>query len=223
MAQFPETRYAKSGDVHIAYQVTGHGALDLVLVPGYVSHLDRAWEEPSSARWLQRLGSFSRLIRFDKRGTGLSDRSAELPSLEVRMDDVRAVMDAVGSQRAALMGVSEGGAMSMLFAATYPTRASALVMLGCYARRLWSADHPAGPTPEQHAALVERMLREWRPMGSRHHSPQPRARARLPRILGASAARLGKPVGGRNDRKTQRHDRCAPPAVGGRRAHAPAA
>src|SRR3712207_167421 len=117
-----ETRYAKSGDVNIAYQVVGDGPFDLVLVPGFVSHLDLDWEEPRSAHMLERLASFSRLIRFDKRGTGLSDRSVGLPDLETRMDDVRAVMDAVGSERAALYGYSEGGAMSILFGATYPTR-----------------------------------------------------------------------------------------------------
>lgn len=118
----PTTRYAKSGDVNIAYQVVGDGPLDLVFVPGWLSHLELAWEEPSYAHLLRRLASFSRLILFDKRGTGLSDRVPihELPSLEQRMDDVRAVMDAVQSDRAALFGVSEGGPMSIVFAATHP-------------------------------------------------------------------------------------------------------
>ena len=106
----PQTRYAKSGDVNIAYQVVGDGPIDLVLVPGWVSNIDVFWEEPTLARLLTRLASFSRLILFDKRGTGLSDRVSDMPSLEVRMDDVRAVMDAAGSQRAALFGYSEGGA-----------------------------------------------------------------------------------------------------------------
>ena len=118
----PETHYANSGDVRIAYQVTGDGPFDLVFVPGFISNLDLVWEEPNRARFLSRLASFSRLILFDKRGTGLSDRFGEVASLEERMDDVRAVMDAVGSERAALFGISEGGAMSMLFAATYPER-----------------------------------------------------------------------------------------------------
>jgi len=129
----PETRYAKSGDVSIAYQVTGSGDFDLVFVPGFVSNLDWTWEDPGFAHFLSRLAGFSRLILFDKRGTGLSDRVAGAPDLEVRMDDVRAVMDAVGSERAAVFGVSEGGAMSMLFAATYPDRSRALVLYGTYA------------------------------------------------------------------------------------------
>src|SRR5450759_1398903 len=127
-----EPRYAKCGDVNLAYQVIGDGPIDLVYVPGWVSHLEYAWEEPGLARFLKRLASFSRLILFDKRGTGLSDRVAELPTLEQRMDDVRAVMDAVGSERAALLGISEGGPMCTLFAATYPERTSALVMIGSY-------------------------------------------------------------------------------------------
>jgi pimeloyl-ACP methyl ester carboxylesterase len=105
----PETCYARSGDVNIAYQVVGEGPLDLVLVPGWMSNIEVFWEEPLAARFFERLASFSRLILFDKRGTGLSDRVSDMPSLEVRMDDVRAVMDAVGSQRAALFGYSEGG------------------------------------------------------------------------------------------------------------------
>ena len=130
----PETRYPKSGDLSIAYQVTGSGPLDLVFVPGFVSNLDDMWEHPGWAHWFTRLAQFSRLIRFDKRGTGLSDRVAGIANLEERMDDVRAVMDAVGSERAALFGVSEGGGMSLLFAASYPERAAGLVLYGSYAR-----------------------------------------------------------------------------------------
>jgi pimeloyl-ACP methyl ester carboxylesterase len=129
----PDTRYAKSGDVSIAYQVLGKGNLDLVYVPGFVSNLDRYWENPIWVDFFSRITGFSRLILFDKRGTGLSDRIAGVPDLEVRMDDVRAVMDAVGSERAALFGQSEGGAMSMLFAATYPERTRALILFGTYA------------------------------------------------------------------------------------------
>ena len=124
----PETRYAKSGDLSIAYQVTGTGPLDLVFVPAFVSNLDLIWDEPGWARFFSRLTAFSRLILFDKRGTGLSDRVAGIAHLEERMDDVRAVMDAAGSQCAALFGFSEGGAMSMLFAATYPERTRALML-----------------------------------------------------------------------------------------------
>src|SRR5829696_6653598 len=128
----PKTQYAKSGDVRIAYQVVGHGPFDLVFVPGFISNLDVAWEEPHRARVWTRLAAFARLIMFDKRGTGLSDRTVGVPTLEERMDDVRAVMDAAGSERAALFGISEGGAMSVLFAATYPERTQALVLCGTY-------------------------------------------------------------------------------------------
>jgi class 3 adenylate cyclase len=130
----PETRYAKSGALDIAYQITGSGPFDLVFVPGFVSNLDLVWENPGWAHFFTRLSAFSRLIMFDKRGTGLSDRLAGIATLEERMDDVRAVMDAAGSDRAALFGVSEGGPMSLLFAATYPERATALVLYGSYAR-----------------------------------------------------------------------------------------
>jgi pimeloyl-ACP methyl ester carboxylesterase len=131
-----ETRYAKSGDVHIAYRVVGDGPIDLVFVPGWITHLELAWEDPLEAAFLRRLASFLRLILFDKRGTGLSDRVPvnELPILEERMDDVRAVMDAAGSERAALLGVSEGGPLSSLFAATYPERTAALVLYGTFAQ-----------------------------------------------------------------------------------------
>jgi len=134
----PETHYALSGEIRIAYQVVGGHSFDLVLVPGYISNLDHTWEEPSLVHLISRLSSFSRLIMFDKRGTGLSDRLGSLPTLEERMDDVRAVMDAVESERAALFGISEGGAMSMLFAATYPGRTRALVLYGSYGHfRTW--------------------------------------------------------------------------------------
>ncbi len=124
----PETKFTQSGEICIAYQVVGNGPLDLVIVPGFVSHLEQAWEDPSYSRFLMQLASFSRLILFDKRGTGLSDRIGGIPTLEERMDDVRAVMDAAGSQQAALFGISEGGPMSVLFAATYPERANSTLI-----------------------------------------------------------------------------------------------
>ena len=130
----PAIRYARSSDLRIAYQVVGTGPLDLVFVPGFVSNIDLLWEMPEWAHFYSRLAAFSRLILFDKRGTGLSDRVAGIATLEERMDDVRAVMDATGSQRAALFGISEGGPMSLLFAATYPQRVQALVLYGSYAR-----------------------------------------------------------------------------------------
>jgi pimeloyl-ACP methyl ester carboxylesterase len=157
----PEIRYARSGEVNIAYQVLGKGPPDLVLVPGWVSNIDVFWEEPALARFLTRLSSFSRLILFDKRGTGLSDRVADMPSLELRMDDVRAVMDAAGSERAALFGFSEGGAMSALFAATHPSRTSALVMQGAFARRTWAQDYPWGRTQQQLETHLEQLRRDW--------------------------------------------------------------
>ncbi len=159
----PTTRYAKSGPYSIAYQVAGDGPLDLVVVPGFVSHVEHAWEDPDYERFLTRLTTFSRLILFDKRGTGLSDRVPvdELPTLEQRMDDVRAVLDATGSERAALFGVSEGGPMSILFATTYPERASALVLYGTYARRVRAADYPWAPTPEEHRDFINSVERVW--------------------------------------------------------------
>jgi class 3 adenylate cyclase len=146
----PETNYAKSGDVNIAYQVHGDGDIDLVTVAGFISHLDLMWEDPAYAAAMERLGSFARVIRFDKRGTGLSDPVGfdEYPSLEVRMDDVRAVMDAVGSEEAALCGFSEGAAMCLMFAATYPERTRALVLYGGLAKGMASEDYPWGPRPE---------------------------------------------------------------------------
>src|SRR4051794_37688621 len=130
----PPTRYAKSGDASIAYQVVGDGPIDLVLVLGFATHLDLQWEMPAFARFFERLSSFSRLIVFDKRGTGLSDPAADAPTLEERVDDVRAVMDAAGSERAALFGISEGGPMSVLFAGTHPERVTGLVLYGAMGR-----------------------------------------------------------------------------------------
>ena len=163
MSRRPTTRYARSGDYSIAYQVVGDSALDLVYIPGFVSHLEAAWDDPDYARFLERLASFSRLILFDKRGTGLSDRVPVnlLPTLEERMDDVRAVMDAVKSDRAALLGVSEGGPMSMLFATTYPERVSALVLYGTYAKRVRSDDYPWAPTAEEHRERLKTIEHEW--------------------------------------------------------------
>jgi class 3 adenylate cyclase len=168
----PETRYANSGGVSIAYQVLGEGPLDLVVVTGFASNLDIYWEEPSVDRFYRRLASFSRLILFDKRGTGLSDRVAELPSLEVRMDDVRAVMDAAGSPRAALFGSSEGGPMCALFAATYPERTLALIMHGSYARPLVAPGYEWGRSQELNAAMLRDIERNWgKPIGLRMRAP----------------------------------------------------
>ena len=145
----PVTRYAKRGSLSIAYQVTGDGPFDVVFVPGFVSHLDYFWEIPTIARVWQRLASFARLITFDKRGAGLSERSGGIPTLEERMDDLHTVMDAVGSKRAALIGISEGGTMCINFAATHPERTIALVLWGSFAKVLRSEDHPIGFEPSQ--------------------------------------------------------------------------
>jgi pimeloyl-ACP methyl ester carboxylesterase/class 3 adenylate cyclase len=157
----PETRYASSGGINIAYQVVGNGPIDLVIVPGWVSNIEAFWEEPNYARFFRELASFSRLILFDKRGTGLSDRVVEVSTLEERMDDVRAVMEAIGSTRAALLGYSEGGPMCALFAATYPERTSALIMIGSYARRLRTEDYPYGPTAEQLETWIKVIAHDW--------------------------------------------------------------
>jgi pimeloyl-ACP methyl ester carboxylesterase/class 3 adenylate cyclase len=154
----PETRYALSGDVHIAYQVVGDGPFDLIFVPGFVTHAELQWRLPSMGDFLRSLGSFSRLIRFDKRGTGMSDPVSGAPSLETRMDDVRAVMDAVGSRRAAFYGLSEGAAMSILFAATYPERTAALVVRSCSPRTMWAPDFPWGRREEAYRREVDQAL-----------------------------------------------------------------
>jgi len=154
-------RYARSGDVNIAYQVTGDGPFDLVLVHGFFSHLELDWTFPAARRTYERLGSFARLIRFDKRGTGLSDRNVGLPDFETRMDDVRAVMDAAGSESAALFGFSEGGPLTILFAATYPERTRALVVYGTYARRLRTDDYPWAPTWEERQATADQLEQTW--------------------------------------------------------------
>ena len=157
----PETRYAKSDGLSIAYQVVGDGPLDLLLVHGFVSHLDVAWEEPHLAQFLNRLASFSRLILFDKRGTGLSDPVGEPPTFAERMADIRAVLDEVGSERAALFGISEGGPLSIVFSVTYPERTSALIAYGSYARWLRDDDYPWGRSPEQFADFLAGIDRAW--------------------------------------------------------------
>jgi class 3 adenylate cyclase/pimeloyl-ACP methyl ester carboxylesterase len=163
MSAVPETRYARSGDVYIAYQVIGEGPRDLVFIPPFVSHIELYWEEPALAQFLQRLASFSRLILFDKRGTGLSDRVSNdaLPGLETRMDDVRSVLDAVGSSEAALLGPSEGGPMAALFAATYPKRTTALILYGTFASTIRDADYPWTMAAEARHRIIEEMPLTW--------------------------------------------------------------
>jgi pimeloyl-ACP methyl ester carboxylesterase/DNA-binding CsgD family transcriptional regulator len=157
----PVTRYAKSGEVSIAYQAFGDGPVDLVFVPGFISHVELAWEEPYLARFLRRLAAFTRVIFFDKRGTGLSDPVAYPPGLVERMDDIRAVMDAAGSERAALFGVSDGGCLCIAFAAAHPERSAALVTYGSFARRLRSADYPWGWSAEHLEEVLRGMDQGW--------------------------------------------------------------
>ena len=157
----PEIKYAKNNGIHIAYQIVGSGPIDLVLVPGWVSNIEIFWEEPNAVRFLRRLSSFSRLILFDKRGTGLSDKICYTPTLEERMEDVRTVMDAVQSKRAALVGYSEGGPMCSMFAATHPDRTLSLVMIGSFARRIKTSDYPFGITPEQYAFFLDQIEKKW--------------------------------------------------------------
>jgi len=200
----PDTQYAQSGGVNIAFQVVGEGPRDLVYVPGWASNIEVMWEEPALARFLTRLGSFSRLILFDKRGTGLSDRVMDMPSLEVRMDDVRAVMDTVGSERAALFGTSEGGPMCALFSATYPLRTSALIMHGSYARRTRAPDYPWGPTDEESRSWIDQIVRDWGgPVGLDERAPSGWGQA-ISSVLGAGAQNERKP---RGDACT-RYDEC---------------
>jgi len=163
MATIPDTEYAKSGDIHIAYQVLGQGPFDLLFVHGWISHLEHLWEEPSIARFFRQLASFSRLIMFDKRGTGLSDPVPlnQLPTLEERMDDVRVVLDAVGCERAVLMGTSEAGALNLLFAASHPQRTSALILLNSYARLAWNEDYPWGIPRANADGLLAAVERDW--------------------------------------------------------------
>jgi pimeloyl-ACP methyl ester carboxylesterase len=161
VARHEPVHYAVSDGLQIAYQVTGGGDRDIVLVAGFVSHLDLDWAEPRHAAFLDRLGSFGRLIRFDKRGTGLSDRPNDLPDLETRMHDVLAVMDAARSDRAVLFGYSEGGPMATLMAAMHPERVAALVLYGTYAKRVRSEDYPWGQTSEERRQYIERLANEW--------------------------------------------------------------
>ena len=159
--QAPETRYARSGKVSIAYQTLGKGPPDLVFVPGVISNVEYAWRQPALADWFKELASFSRLIWFDKRGTGVSDRVADVPTLETRMDDVRAVMEAAGSEQAVLMGVSEGGPMSILFTATYPERVSGLILWGSEVKGVRTDDYPWGKSFDDAIRAVENAAERW--------------------------------------------------------------
>jgi class 3 adenylate cyclase len=161
MPEIPSTHYVKSDDVHIAYQVVGEGSFDLLFVPGFVSNIEAIWQSPDQSAFFRRLASFCRLVLFDKRGTGMSDRGSQIFTLEQRMHDVQAILDKVGSERAALFGVSEGGPMSLLYAATYPERTSALVLYGSYAKRTKAPDYPFGWTDEQWQTVLDDIEHHW--------------------------------------------------------------
>jgi class 3 adenylate cyclase len=190
----PETRYARSGDVHVAYQVFGEGEIDVVLVPGYITHVELVWEHEPARRFLEGLASFARVITFDRRGSGLSDPVPEAPTLEQRMDDVRAVMDAAGSSRAALIGISEGVPMSILFAATYPDRVQALVCSGGMARSTADDDYPwAAPAAALIEAGTELIAPHWGTgamieVVAPSHADDPEARAFFARMERATAS-----------------------------------
>lgn len=155
------TRYANAGGLNIAYRVAGEGPIDLVVAPGWVSNVELTDESPGRASFFKALSEFARVIVFDKRGTGLSDRDVGFPTLEERMDDLRAVLDDVGSERAAIFGVSEGGSMSILFAATHRERTHSLITFGAFAKRIWSEDYPWAPTPEQRENWIKTIESDW--------------------------------------------------------------
>ena len=161
MAEVPSTHYVKSDDVYIAYQVLGEGPLDLIFVPGFVSNVEAIWRSPNRSAFFRQLASFCRVILFDKRGTGMSDRGSQIFTLEQRMHDVQTILNEVGSERAALFGISEGGPMSLLYAATYPERTSALVLYGCYAKRSWSPDYSFGWTDERWKRVLDNIEHHW--------------------------------------------------------------
>ena len=211
----PETKFAKAGDLSIAYQVVGDGDIDVVLVPQWLSNIEQYWENPDASYFLRRIASFSRLIIFDKRGTGLSDPVPDTQTLEERMDDVIAVMDAVGSERAVLLGASEGAFIATTFAATYPERCVSLVLYGACARWLESDDYPVGRSPEIAAGLrraVDRGL-GIRRLAARARAEPGRRRA-LPPVVGPLRAPFGPARHGAADHADDQRARRARGAVG---------
>ena len=157
----PRTQYAKCGDLHIAYQVFGDGPIDLLYAQGWLTNIEYAWESPDYARFLTKLGRFARVIFFDKRGTGMSDRDVGVATLEERTEDINAIFDAVGSEKAALLGMSEGGAICSLFAATYPQRVSHLILYGSRPRYAWAPDYPMGTTGEEIENTISELIANW--------------------------------------------------------------
>jgi pimeloyl-ACP methyl ester carboxylesterase len=159
--QTPRTQYAKSGSINVAYQTFGEGPATIVYAPGWISHVEVMWEDPHWSQFMDRLASFARVILFDKRGTGASDRDVGYPTLDDRMDDIRAVMDAAGAERAALFGSSEGGNMACMFAAAHAERVTHLILFGVFAKRIWSPDYPWAPKPEVRQAWIDSIERNW--------------------------------------------------------------
>jgi pimeloyl-ACP methyl ester carboxylesterase len=210
VGQQPETQYAKSGSVNIAYQVVGEGSSDLILVPGFVSHVEVAWEEPRLAHFLHRLASFSRLIVFDKRGTGMSDPVASPPSMDERMDDIRAVMDAVGSAKGTIFGISEGGTLSLLFSLAHPERTGGVILYGSLVGAapvrtglsLRSLGRAAGRSGQRDGpGLGVRRVVGWRPA-------KPCRRCTAPQVVGALPADGSEPVDGAERHPDEHADGC---------------
>ena len=205
-----ETHYAQSADgSNIAYQVHGEGPSNLVFVSGFVSHAELFWEEPAIAGFLRRLASFSRLVTYDKRGQGLSDRPGRPPTLEESMDDLRAVMDAADCERAAIFGISEGGPLSALFAATHPDRVSSLVLYGTYARLTEAPDYPEGIRADRFEEWTRRVRREWGgAVGTRALGPERGRQSRVRAMVGAAPAPGTSPAGADRSAEPLPRDRC---------------
>jgi len=208
MAEIPTTHYVKSDDVHIAYQVFGEGPFDLLFVPGFVSNVEATWRSPDLGAFFRRLASFCRVILFDKRGTGMSDRGSQIFTLEQRMHDVQAILDKIDCKQASLFGVSEGGPMALLYAATYPQRTSAMVLYGSYAKRSWAPDYPFNWNDEQWQRALDDIEQHW---------GTPEALTISMRVPGAGkeyAERAASPSVGQSRRRRRNHaneprNRCA--------------
>ena len=157
----PRTQFAKCGDLHIAYQVFGDGPIDLLYAQGWLTNVEYAWESPDYARFLTKLGRFARVIFFDKRGTGMSDRDVGTPTLEERSEDINAILQAVDSEKVALLGMSEGGAICSFFAATHPQRVSHLILYGSRPRYAWAPDFPSGETSEEIEIAISNLIENW--------------------------------------------------------------
>ena len=204
----PQTQYAESDGLSIAYQVFGSGTIDLVFVPGLVTHIELNWDMPGYAPMMRKLGEHFRVILFDKRGQGLSDRFEGVPTLEERMDDVRDVMRAAGSTRAVLLAYSEGGAMGALFAATHPEMVERLILLSAMARFSWAPDYPHSPTIEQ---IQEHTAATWaKPESVRLLRPAASATRPLPKCSRVGSGRAARPVRSSGCSSPMTRSTCAP-------------